>query len=296
MAVVVAANAAAVDHGRPVYRSSAKMHAEWKATTMLDFCELSADGQDLELIVREILLKKGLIAHWSGKGPDGGRDLICTERQDSFFLPSDRRWLVQCKHNAISGKAVGVKDLDSVVDSCQQHACTGYVLACSTYPSSAVVQRLEAITANSNLALVATYWDAVRIEQLLSTPSNWSLAQRFFPASADAWKVYATDRPNQWIVIYKSYYFHLLNRIGSQNEFHLESIKKRVEDIDRSRSLQTIFFVSEGCITTTKMGRTGGTSITCIPTIRTPLRALATSNMSWETAMFWKTGSHMLSR
>lgn len=200
---------------------------------MLAFSELSADGQDLELLTREILFKKGLAVNWSGRGPDGGRDLVCIERQQSIFVPVERRWLVQCKHNALSGRAVGITDLDNIVDSCQQHECTGYLLVCSTYPSSGVVQRLEAITANPSQKLVATYWDAVKIEQILSTPSNWALAQRFFPVSAngESWQIYATDRPNHWVVIYKGYYFQLFNRIGSQCEFHLESIKQRVVDI-----------------------------------------------------------------
>src|SRR5689334_4658107 len=105
---------------------------------MLDFTELSADGQDLELLIRELLLRRGFTVHWSGKGPDGGRDLVCVERRDSYFISDEKRWLIQCKHNAVSGKSVGVKDLDNIVDSCAQHGCSGYILACSTYPSSGV--------------------------------------------------------------------------------------------------------------------------------------------------------------
>lgn len=107
-------------------------------------------------------------------------------------------------------------------------------MACSTYPSSAVVNRLEGITNNPQNQLVATYWDSVKIEQLLETPRNWTLAQRFFPISAHAedWNIFATTAPNHWVVTYKGYYFHLRNRIGSYREYHLGSIKKRVEDIE----------------------------------------------------------------
>ncbi len=44
---------------------------------MLNFKELSEDGNELELLIREILLVKGYKVQWSGKGPDGGKDLIC---------------------------------------------------------------------------------------------------------------------------------------------------------------------------------------------------------------------------
>lgn len=201
---------------------------------MLDFTELSIDGQDLELLIREILLRRGFYVYWSGKGADGGKDLICIERRNSFFAPDEKRWLIQCKHNAHSGKAVGIRDIDNIVDSCQQHRCRGYLLVTSTYPSAALVQRMESITANPDCPIEATYWDSIKIEQILSTPKNWTLAQEFFPNSANAedWKVYATENPNHWVVVFKGYYFHLSNRIGSEHDFHFESIKNRICEIE----------------------------------------------------------------
>nr|WGD83592.1 restriction endonuclease [Bacillus subtilis] len=47
---------------------------------MLDFKELSQDGTDLERLVREIFVREGYEVHWTGKGSDGGRDLIVTEK------------------------------------------------------------------------------------------------------------------------------------------------------------------------------------------------------------------------
>jgi hypothetical protein len=196
---------------------------------MLDFKELSKDGQDLELLVREILFRQGFVVNWSGKGADGGRDLTCVEARDSFILPDTKRWLVQCKHNAHGGGSVGIGDLDNIVDSCEQHNCTAYLLVCSTQPSSAVINRLESMKKVSS-----TYWDAVKIEHVLSTPKNWALAQRFFPVSANAenWQVYATERPNHWVVNLRGYYFHLQNRIGSRHDYHLESLKCMLDEIE----------------------------------------------------------------
>ncbi len=201
---------------------------------MLDFKELSSDGKEFELLIREILFAKGYKVYWSGVGPDGGRDLLCIEERTSFFSNDKKRWLIQCKHNAQSEKSVGVADLDNVVDSCSQHEAVGFVLACSTQPSSAVVNRLESITDNPKNGVTAIFWDYVFIEQVLSTPLLWRIAQRFFPVSAEAttWKVYATEKPNHWVVSYRGYYFHLANRIGSHHEHHFESIVKRIESIE----------------------------------------------------------------
>ncbi len=201
---------------------------------MLDFKELSKDGQDLEQLVRELLFARGLRCYWSGKGPDGGRDLLAIEDRPSLIFNDSKRWLIQCKHNAHAGGSVGIGDLDDIVDSCAQHNAEGYLLVCSTQPSSTVVDRLEAITANQKNNILATYWDAVRIEQLLTTPRYWRIAQRFFPASslASTLQVYATENPNHWVVNFKGYYFHLTNRIGSTGEHHLSSISQRISEIE----------------------------------------------------------------
>ena len=202
---------------------------------MLDFKELSEDGQDLELLIREILVTRGYRVQWSGKGTDGGRDLICIERRNSFFMPDEKRWLVQCKHNAKSNRAVGVRELGDIVDTCAQHSCSGFLLVCSTYPSSGVVERLESISRNTGVAVEAICWDVVRLEQILSTPKHWPLAQGFFPVSAKAedWRIYATESPNNWVVNYRGYYFHLNNRVESSSEYQLESIRKRIADIEQ---------------------------------------------------------------
>lgn len=200
---------------------------------MLDFKELSEDGNELELLIREILLVKGYNVRWSGKGPDGGKDLICYETRKSDFLDDSKIWLIQCKHKAKSEGAVGLSDLDDIVDSCSHHDAKGYLLVCSTYPSSKVVERLEGITNNKKVDIECNYWDSVRIEQILSTPKLWSIAQRFFPVSSknSSWELFATSNPSNWIANYKGFHFHLSNRVGSTVDWHFDSIDSRIKDI-----------------------------------------------------------------
>lgn len=211
---------------------------------MLDFKELPKDGTDFELLIRELLFACGLRVYWSGKGPDGGRDLLCIEEPVSKIATNEKRWLVQCKHFANSSKSVGVDDLDDIVTSCTQHSAEGYLLVCSTQPSSAVVTRLEAISNNPAVRITTAYWDYVTIERLLSSPKTWPIAQRFFPVSSEIepWRVYATESPNHWVVNFKGYYFHLLNRIGSNSDLHLNSIRKRVDEIESIKLPQGHFF------------------------------------------------------
>jgi hypothetical protein len=169
---------------------------------------------------------------WSGRGADGGRDLICTESLRGLFEIQKKTWLVQCKHFAHSGASVGIRDLDSIIDSCRQHNATGYLLCCSTQPSSAVVQRLEAISADGNSQVTALFWDAVILERLLSTPQQWGIVQRLMPISGGAWRLYATDNTNDFIAHHRGYVFHLTNRIGSDVEHHLPTVAARIVDIE----------------------------------------------------------------
>lgn len=201
---------------------------------MLDFKELSEDGISLELLARELLFNMGLDVYWSGKGPDGGRDIICHELNNSVIMSDKKIWLVQCKHKAHSGSSVGIGELDDIVDSCNQHNATGYLLICTTQPSSAVINRLEGISNNSANNIKATYWDAIKIERLLTNPRQWRIAQTFFPISANSngWQIYATEQPNQWVVIFRGYYFHLSNRIGSKADLHLNSISDRIDELE----------------------------------------------------------------
>jgi hypothetical protein len=202
---------------------------------MLDFKELKQDGLELEILIREILLTQGFKVQWSGKGQDGGKDLICYEERPSEFFADRKTWLIQCKHKAHSGGSVGIDDLDDIVDSCNQHEAKGYLLVCSTYPSSAVINRLEGITKNQSNGIDANYWDATIIEQKLSTPSLWRIAQVFFPKSSknSTWQFYATENPNYWIVNFKGYHFHLSNRIGSKGTYHFQSIAQRIKDLEK---------------------------------------------------------------
>ena len=198
----------------------------------MNFKELPINGQAFEQLVRELIFSRGLHVHWSGRGPDGGRDLLCRETLTGLFGPETRVWLVQCKHKAHSGDSVGIGDLDDIVASCVQHGATGYLLACSTQPSSAVINRLEGISKSPNPMITATYWDAVMLERLLSNSRDWSIAQRFMPVSCAEWRLYATESPNNFVAHYRGYVFQLTNRIGSATKHHLPSIASRISEFE----------------------------------------------------------------
>lgn len=197
---------------------------------MLDFKEIK-DGTQFEIFIRELLIAYGLRTYWSGVGPDDGKDLLCIELQKSFFKDSEKRWLVSCKHYAGSNNSVGINDLGEITDLCKQHGATGYILICSTQPSAAVVTRLEEISKRGEIT--AIYWDAAKIELMISTPKLWRIAQKFMPISSESKKlnVTATEYPNQWVVTYDGFYFFLRNRIGSDYNYYFNHIENIIEEI-----------------------------------------------------------------
>jgi hypothetical protein len=203
---------------------------------VLDFLELPQDGIAFEQLVRETCLALGYRARWSGKGADAGRDLLVEEAGDALFGRKTRTWLVSCKHmahaNGGKGRAVSAEDVGNdggIVDAVAQHEAHGYLLVCSTAPSSALVTRLEAIERSRGLP--THVWDGVELERMLTSPRGWAVAQRFMPASTDAtgWKVFATADPNRFVGVTRGFYIKLTNRHGSTLPYQLRSVDDRLD-------------------------------------------------------------------
>lgn len=202
---------------------------------MLDYTELPADGVRFEQLVREILVRSGFEVHWTGVGPDGGRDLVATEKVGGLFAPFSRKWLVSCKHKAHGGASVGVEDISDIVDACAAVDATGFLLACSTQPSSSVVRRLEELERSGNL--LTLFWDGIEIERRLDVPDLFPLCHRFFPVStgANPWRIYGTATPSLWAANYNDYFLYLSSRVA--HSFPPLSLVERIAERLRSAKL-----------------------------------------------------------
>ncbi|MBE1529573.1 hypothetical protein GGC65_004029 [Sphingopyxis sp. OAS728] len=200
---------------------------------MLDFKELPSDGVRFEQLIREMLIRSGFEVHWTGVGPDGGRDLVATERATGMLASFSRKWLVSCKHKAHGGGSVGLPDVIDIVDACGAVDAEGYLLACSTQPSSGVVKRLEELQRSGKI--LTTFWDGVEIEKRLNIPELFPLVHQFMPESAKAqpWKIYATQAPSVWAANYKDYFLYMSCRIGHSFPAltEVEAIAAKLESI-----------------------------------------------------------------
>ena len=79
---------------------------------LINFTELigAMEGEGLEQLTRLLGEELGLHPEASGRGADGGRDLIFTSRSDNP-LRMHVRWLVNCKDLARSGRSVNEADI-----------------------------------------------------------------------------------------------------------------------------------------------------------------------------------------
>jgi hypothetical protein len=89
-------------------------------------------------------------------------------------------------------------NLPLISDACAAVDAKGFLLACSTQPSSTVVRRLEEIEKDRNI--VTRYWDSIEIEKRLDAPSTFPLISIFLPKGSAAmpWKIYNSTRPSFW--------------------------------------------------------------------------------------------------
>ncbi|MGH2880887.1 MAG: restriction endonuclease [Solirubrobacteraceae bacterium] len=150
----------------------------------IDWHKLTVDGRELEQLTRDLLSSLGYRSAWSGQGPDGGRDLTAEEPGAADFGGFTRKWLVSCKHNAVSGKAVSYDDIGDVPGRLTQHGCHGFLLVCTTHPSSGLVDAFQGW--KDNTSYLFHCWDEPTLRLLLRRPEATQVRTTYFPNIASA--------------------------------------------------------------------------------------------------------------
>ena len=151
----------------------------------IDFSIL--DGEQFEELCEDLFKAMGFddpLPERSGRGPDGGKDLIVSEKRESGVLGAPRRfkWLVECKNFAKSGKSVRPDDVGSITDKLVTHDADGYLLVTSTGPSINVATTIKSIDESDRFNFEATCWAGNRlIDEILK---HRHVLEKYFPTSA----------------------------------------------------------------------------------------------------------------
>lgn len=150
------------------------------------FTEIEPPDQGLrfEQFVESLLRALGwTIVAGVGKGPDGGRDIIAeitestaTERR------RNRRFVIQCKHNAISGRSVSPRDLGNLSLMPEKHNCDGWLLVMSTQLTADALNDIDAARRSAPGADF-DYWDYGRLRDRLMREECHEVFAEYLPTS-----------------------------------------------------------------------------------------------------------------
>ncbi len=97
----------------------------------IDFRELTSSvrGEGLEELARRLGQKLGFNPQWTGRGSDGGRDLLFTEIFTGHLSNHAMKWLVSCKDKAGSNASIKEADLPpNIIGKIDQHGADGFLL------------------------------------------------------------------------------------------------------------------------------------------------------------------------
>jgi hypothetical protein len=153
---------------------------------LIDFTEIEFQGGfDFERFVEDLLNALGwTILVRPGPGPDGGRDIIASKKEEfATGRVIDRKYVVQCKHNAHSNNIVKPRDLTDFIIMPEKHSTQGWFLVTSTNVSEDAKNNIIAAN-NTCKGTIFDFWDARDIEEKLTKDERCrDVLKRYFPIS-----------------------------------------------------------------------------------------------------------------
>lgn len=116
--------------------------------------------EEFEFLIEEILVAKSFtIISRPARGPDQGSDLIAERHvTDDMGVANREIWLVECKHNATSGKSVKEADIGNFELKMKQHNANRYLLATTTAVSVTVKNQIQALSNDNSSNRKAIFW------------------------------------------------------------------------------------------------------------------------------------------
>lgn len=148
---------------------------------VIDFEEIT-DDHAFENFCMHLLEGMGLnIPVPPAIGADGGRDIVC-EEPSRFVGARGYRWLVSCKHRALSGRSVGVNYDWAKPHKLTEHGCNGFMFFFSTGFTENFRLSVEKIC--NQIGSQYRVFNAFDIENiLLSSPKKFPLIRQYFQNS-----------------------------------------------------------------------------------------------------------------
>ncbi len=149
----------------------------------IDFTQIES-GEDFELLCEDLLqAMEFTIVQQPARGQEGGKDLIVSEIvRDKMGFTEKRETLVQCKHRAKSGKAVGFAEVANYRDVMDEYEVRRYLLITSTLPTEDLRTKFEATSKKGDYT--ALIWSKGDLARFLDEHPD--VRERYFPPEVEA--------------------------------------------------------------------------------------------------------------
>ena len=149
----------------------------------IDFTEIES-GEEFELLCEDLLqAMEFTIVQQPARGQEGGKDLIVSEIfRDKMGFTETRETLIQCKHRAKSGKAVGFAEVANYRDVMDQYEVRRYLLITSTLPTEDLRKKFEKTSKKGDYT--ALIWSKGDLARFLDEHPD--VRDRYFPPQVEA--------------------------------------------------------------------------------------------------------------
>lgn len=170
-------------------------------TILIDFLALPVDGARFEALVAQLMEAMGFtILEKPAIGTEGGRDILVERTLKDVMGERRERVVVQCKHHAHSGKAVGDRDLGVWQSALVRYKARGYLLVTDVRVTENLSRAFREFTADeANYPKWATFWDVDTLTFHLYQYST--IRDAFFPkaSSQPAGHAELADEVRSWL-------------------------------------------------------------------------------------------------
>ena len=113
----------------------------------------------------------------TGKGPDGGRDILLKFRLNDSITPFERKWVVQCKfYESLSKSDLDKINIPSLIE---EYNADGYLLVCKNGVTAGVTTTFENLKRNCRRNFEYEIWNGSTFIQNLYKTTN--LHEHYFP-------------------------------------------------------------------------------------------------------------------
>ena len=148
------------------------------------FKRLPKDGAQFEALVCQLLEAMGYrILEKPAIGNEGGRDILVERILKDEMVERSEKVVIQCKHHAHSGKAVGDRDVGVWINAMKRYKARGYLLVTDVRVTENLSQSFRAFSNDeAHTPSWASFWD---VDELIRYLNRYTAVRdSFFPVPA----------------------------------------------------------------------------------------------------------------